>query len=630
MSVILDGSRYRVTVPWGSDLVAAIRRIPGRRVESRNVWSVPVTYGAALHAAVTAHGIEMEYAPGMTAPAIVEYAGGNFALRFDFTNQELVKSAASVPGSVWFQPEECWLVPASAGVQVHLWAEEASAQVSSAAEDAIAYAFEAGVRYMASAAKDAEDPLTREGFGIELFPEQRAGVRYILEHTNGRCIIGDEPGVGKTAQAMAVLHELKALPAIVICPASLKVNWRREIRRAMPYASVEIIRGTRPQPRLLWADVVIINYDILDSWIGNLPNPLAVIADESHWIKNPAITRTKSTLALMAEVPDTPGTARLCLTGTPVPNRTNEIMTQLQAIGRINEFGGLATARKTWKNRPADLNRKLRETCYVRRLKKDVWPADSPERDWAELYLEPDPKILAEYRTAEADIVAYLGEKARKAAIASGATDQAGMRAAWEAAMRASAAEHLVAITHLKQLAAKAALPAAKAWAKEFLSGGEKLGIFAWHRAIVDELAVSLNGVKVQGGQSETERQRSVDLFQNRPEVKVFVGQIKAAGEGLTLTAACTALLLEQAWNQATHDQVLDRFHRRGQEHDVTGYVALIEGTITEDIQRLIRRKQVEVNAAVDGNAGATETSVLQDLVVLLSERGMENGQARS
>jgi SWI/SNF-related matrix-associated actin-dependent regulator 1 of chromatin subfamily A len=166
-------------------------------------------------------------------------------------------------------------------------------------------------------------------------------------------------------------------------------------------------------------------------------------------------------------------------------------------------------------------------------------------------------------------------------------------------------------------------MPAAKEWARSFLDSGEKLGMFAWHRAVVDELTTAFNAVKVQGGMSETERQRSVDYFQTKPEVKVFVGQIKAAGEGLTLTAASNCLLLEQGWNQATHDQVLDRFHRRGQVNDCVGYVVLIEDTITETIQALIKRKQREVDAAVDGTGGPAQASVLADLVVLLAERGM-------
>lgn len=621
-SVTLEEGRFRFDVEWDADLVRGIRSLPGRRVEGSR-WTVPGQYARQVLALAERHGLEYRGdAPAASLPATVSHRPGVFELRFDYGDQVLVTAAAAIPGSSWFQPAECWLVPDRQGVAVHLWAEQASAAVDAPAEDAIAWAFDAETRHEASAAKTTDWTLTRPGFGLELYDEQRAGVEYVIRHAGGRCLIGDEPGVGKTAQALGVIHELRALPAVIIVPASLKVNWRREAKRALPYASVEIIRGTRPQPRLLWADIVIINYDILPDWMGNLPEPMAVVADESHWIKNPAIARTKAAIELARQVPDGTG-ARLCLSGTPLPNRTNEVMTQLEMIGTIGAFGGIATARKKWQARGADLNREMRSTCYLRRLKKDVWK-EAPGRNWSELYVEGDPAVMARYRQAEQDIVTFLGEQARKAALDSGATTDEGRRAAWQASLRASAAEHLVAITHLKKLAAEAAMPACKEWAKTFLSSGEKLGIYAWNRSVVDEMATALNGVKVQGGMTETARQRSVDLFQNRPEVKVFVGQIKAAGEGLTLTAASNALVMQQGWNQATHDQVLDRHHRRGQVNDVMGYVVLIEGTITEDIQRLIARKQVEVDAVVDGAGGGEGGTVLQDLVVLLAGRNKD------
>jgi SWI/SNF-related matrix-associated actin-dependent regulator 1 of chromatin subfamily A len=166
-------------------------------------------------------------------------------------------------------------------------------------------------------------------------------------------------------------------------------------------------------------------------------------------------------------------------------------------------------------------------------------------------------------------------------------------------------------------------MPAVKEWSKDFLASGEKLCLFGWHREIVDGLTEALNAVKVQGGQSDAVRNQSVDLFQTKPEVKVFVGQIMAAGEGITLTAASNLVLTEQAWNQAAHDQVLDRLHRRGQVNDVMGYVVLIEDTIGVDIQQLIKAKQKEVEAVVDGQTITGSGSILPDLVVRLAGRGM-------
>jgi hypothetical protein len=626
-TIAVEGGRFLIRTPWDPAVISDIRKLPGRRAEpDMAAWSVPLQFGAHIRELADRHGLLLvgqarDLAVSPTVTATVDHKGASFELRFSAGDRDLLKAVTAIPGATWFGPSECWLVPERWGTRVDRWSELASAVLTSRAETAVARAYDAEVRFAASSARESGwEP--SEGLRLELYDYQRAGIDYIIRHAGGRCIIGDEPGVGKTAQAIGVIHELKAVPAVIVVPASLKVNWRRELNRAVPQLSVEILRGNRAVPRLLWADVIILNYDILPSWEADLPTPLAVVLDESHRIKNPAIARTKSAIALSARVPEGKG-ARLCLTGTPIPNRTNEIMTQLEAIGRIGDFGGIHAARKNWHNRPIELNRLMRSTCYLRRKKKDVW-IGMPERSWSELYVEGDPHVMKEYRAAEKDIVTYLGERARKAALESGATDEAGKRAAWEAAMRASSAEHLVAISHLKQLAARASLPAVKDWAKDFLASGEKLGLFGWHTEIVNGLAEALNGVKVQGGMSDAARNRSVDLFQTHDEVKVFVGQIMAAGEGLTLTAASNVVLCEQAWNQAAHDQVLDRFHRRGQASDVMGYVVLIEDTIGVDIQQLIQAKQKEVTAVVDGMNVAGTGSILPDLVVRLARKGMK------
>lgn len=617
----MEGGKFLIRLPWNPAAISDLRKLPGRRAEPElGAWSVPLNYGGAVRELADRHGLLLvgearDLAVRQSIDSSVDFRGGNYELRFSLDDQTLLGSASAIPGASWFQPSECWLVSPRWGVKVNEWSEAASARVSDRAETEIARAYDSRLRFIASSAKETEWTPT-EGLRLELYDYQKAGVEYVIRHAGGRCIIGDEPGIGKTAQAIGVIHELNAIPAIIIVPASLKVNWRREFNRALPGYSVEILRGTRAVSRLLWADVTILNYDILPAWINDLPAPMSVTADESHRIKNPAIDRTKATIEIMSRVPEGRG-ARMCLTGTPIPNRTNEIMTQLEAIGRISEFGGKFGSRKRWQGRSIELNRAMRSTCYLRRKKIDVWK-DAPQRDWVDLYVEGDSHVMVEYRQAEKDIVTYLGEKARKAAEASGATDDESRRAAWEAAMRASSAEYLVAISHLKQLAARAAMPALKDWAKNFLESGEKLGLFAWHRAIVDDFAETLNGVKVQGGMSELARDQSVKLFQEEPKVKVFVGQIMAAGEGLTLTAASNVLLAELPWNQAAMDQVLDRFHRRGQTNDVLGYVALIEGTITEDIMELIKAKQVEVSAVVDGREGKSTGSILPDLVVRL------------
>ncbi len=370
----------------------------------------------------------------------------------------------------------------------------------------------------------------------------------------------------------------------------------------------------------MWPDLLILNYEIAHAWAEYLPQLHGVVADESHMIKNPGTQRTKATIDIMNTAPG----PRLCLSGTTILNDVQEVSTQLEAIGRLDEFGGRKFG-ATYKAHPLKLNQDLRAKAYVRRLKKDVWK-DAPDRRWVPVYVEGDPDIMTEYRKAESDILTHIQEKVRAAALRAGATAEQAWERGWEASVRASAAEYLVAITHLKQLAARAKLAASVDFAKTFLQTGEKLGVYAWHTTIVDTLAAQLHGVKVQGGMTDVAKDTAVRAFQTSKDVRVFVGQIMTAGLGLTLTAASKAMILEQAWNPGVMDQVLDRHHRRGQEHDVVGWLMLIEDTIDSDIYDLIKTKRKVVDQATDGFERDEETggTVLADLLVKMAKRGLD------
>jgi SWI/SNF-related matrix-associated actin-dependent regulator 1 of chromatin subfamily A len=421
---------------------------------------------------------------------------------------------------------------------------------------------------------------------------------------------------------MAILHELDAFPALVIPPSKAKINWGREIQRALPGRSVEVLRGTRGQDRLMWSDVTIMNYEIIEAWAGHLPPIRGVVADESHNIMNPNARRTKAVQALMARVPD--GGAAICMTGTPSLNHTIDFIPQLKAIGRLDDLGGEDAFRALSRKDPVAAHRLLRGTCYVRRTKEAVFP-NGPARAFEPLFVEGDPKIMAEYKRAEADIIAYLAAKARAAAEAAGASSAEADTEAWKATLMAGSAEQLIAFNHLRQLSGAAKMAAAEEWSKDFLRSGRKLGIFGWHKTVVDGIAKRLNAPKIQGGQSDTESQRSVDMFQQDPATKAIALQLKAAGVAITLTAASDALFVEQGWNPGTMDQALDRFHRRGQTRDVMGRVMMIPGTIDEDMDQIIREKRRQVDAITDGrDPEETGGSVLADLVVRYAQRGLQ------
>src|SRR5205807_350557 len=186
-----------------------------------------------------------------------------------------------------------------------------------------------------SAGTDA--PLDVPGLGGELKPFQRAGVSYLLAQR--RAFLADEQGLGKTIEALASLEADAAYPALVVCPASLKLNWLRELERWLPGRTAQALSGNGDGRPVDSSDVTVVNYDILDARLPQLCaiNPRALVLDESHHCKNAAAKRTQAAQRLSAVVPR--DGLVLALTGTPVINRPAELVSQLRILGRLEDFG---------------------------------------------------------------------------------------------------------------------------------------------------------------------------------------------------------------------------------------------------------------------------------------------------
>lgn len=434
-------------------------------------------------------------------------------------------------------------------------------------------------------------------------------------------LIADEQGLGKTVQALAVLEATNGYPAIVVAPTSVRLNWRNEAKRWLPHRTVTVCYGTHPTP--ITTDIAIVGWDTLHAWEPAL-NPFAVIYDEAHLAKNGQARRTQSAVALADRTRDNGGYV-LALTGTPVLNRVNELMAQLRIIGRLNDFGGARGFKQLYKSpdsRPR-LNRELRASCFVRRRKDDVLTELPPKR-YAQLVIEGDPTIMAKYERAEKDIVNYLAGIVRDAAIASGLDSESARKAAGEKALRAQSAQHLVAITTLKQIAVEAKRHAIATWLNEFTETGKKVVVFGWHRSIVDWVSETYaNGCRIQGGMPDSDKQANIEKFQNDDTQTVIACSIKAAGVGITLTAASDVLFIEQGWNPADQDQASDRCHRIGQTDSVTVYTAICADTVDEDIYELIENKRQIVTAVTDGTIlnPDQDDSVLSELLVRLANK---------
>jgi SWI/SNF-related matrix-associated actin-dependent regulator 1 of chromatin subfamily A len=448
----------------------------------------------------------------------------------------------------------------------------------------------------ASRAVDAE--IIVPGLGGELRPFQRAGVAYATK--SERCFIADEMGLGKTVQAIACLQFWNAFPAVIVCPASLKLNWARELMKWLPGRTIQIWTSTRGRD----ADLIIINYDILQKRLDQLKTIKAkgVVFDESHKLKSRGAQRSRA-----AEEIAGASRYRLCLSGTPILNRPAELVHQLRILGRLEQLGGeKGFPKKIAERNLPELNNRIRALCYIRRLKKDVLK-DLPEKQRSIVPIEIDNR--AEYERVERDLIEWLRDKARAAASKEAAImalpeeeREAAREARADAAeSRARYAEQLIRLNALKRLTAEGKLAAVIKWISDFLESGEKLVVFAYHVAIVDKLADHFRAPKIRGGMDQRDVQGAKDRFQDDPKCRVIILNLEAGGVGHTLTAASNVAFVELGWTPALHDQAEDRCHRIGQEFQVTAYYLLGENTIDEKIQALIEQKRKVVTAATDG-----------------------------
>jgi SNF2 family DNA or RNA helicase len=449
-----------------------------------------------------------------------------------------------------------------------------------------------------SRAADAEPLACEARLGGELRPFQRAGVAYAL--WSRRLFVADEQGLGKTVEALAALEEEGAFPAVVVCPASLKLNWRREAEHWLPHRSVHVVTGTGGV--LPEADLTILNYEIVHAHRDRLvrTRPLALVLDESHYVKNPAAKRTRAVRRLAEALPE--GALRMALTGTPVMNHADELIAQLRILGRLEEFGSGARFKRRFQGAGAEerIHWHLRRTCFVRRLKRDVLP-QLPEK--RQVVVPVALENERDYRLAERDVVAWLQEQP---------LELSELQSKVAATLRA---ERLAQLNTLRRLAARGKLGPALAWIDDFLASEEPLVLFASHREIQDAVVAHFpDALHVVGADAVDERDAAVSAFQDPAGPQLIVCSTRVAGQGITLTRASNVAFMDLEWSPAMHDQAEDRCHRIGQRDAVTAWYLLAAETIDEDMAEVLARKRGIVGAVTDGRRDESE-AVVQSVV---------------
>lgn len=434
---------------------------------------------------------------------------------------------------------------------------------------------------------------------------------------DGRALLADEMGLGKTLQSLYwCMKRKKARPVVVVCPASLKYNWEREAARHVNMVS-EVLEGRKPPKRkpIVSAPILIINYEILHWWVPYLRKlgVQVVIIDEAHYIKNRSSKRYKAVKALCEDVPHVIG-----ISGTPLTNRPAELWPILSII-RPDKFKSFfkyafryCKPRKLpwgWVYdgaRDLDvLHEKLKRLCMIRRLKKDVLK-ELPAKVRNVVPVSLSDK--REYLEAANDFLNWLG------------------RSSPEKVSKAKKSEALVQVGYLLRLCAKLKVNAIYDWIDNFLEASDgKLVIFTGHRKMIDLLQERYGklAVTVDGRVVKMDRQHAVDRFQRDPKTRLFFGNFKAAGVGLTLTAASDCMFTDLPWTPGDLVQCEDRIHRIGQKNAAMIYYLVARGTIEEKLCKILQDKQSVLAQVLDGGSEGDDLNVFNALLNSITKKGL-------
>ncbi len=456
-----------------------------------------------------------------------------------------------------------------------------------------------------------------KGIKGELYPYQKVGVEFLLA-SGGRAIVADQMGLGKSLQALAYAAHSGFARTLIIAPASVKSSWEKEIKKWSNLKYVIIDSKTNlakvPADVKLW----VINYDLLRKHFDTLMKTRfdLMVADECHLVKNHTAQRTKAVRALSKNIPHI-----VLLSGTPLLSRPVEMFTLLNMVDPQTWNNWYAYTRQycnghegRWgydtsgATNTEELHQKIKK-YFIRRTKDKVL-SQLPPKNHIDLPVEFDADTARKYNAAEEDLVAYLKQYAGKqpAEIA-----------------RMVQAEKLAQLNVLRHLSAMGKLRAAEDIIESVLESGEKILVFCSFLEPLKALEAKFKDkvVMITGETPVGERGALVDKFQTDKNAQLFLGGIKSAGVGITLTAASNVLFLDYSWNPADHQQAEDRIHRPGQEaQSVNIYQLYVEGTIDGKLQKMLGRKRKIFDQVVEGKLAPKKgkekdavTEVLQDLM---------------
>ena len=532
----------------------------------------------------------------------IELKGDNFELSFKYRTS-IVDRVRQIPGRRFDGAKKVWIVPARSRVdlermiyQIRQFENINWVNGTEKKEEDIAYDI-----------PELPNLTVPHNLKIQPYPYQLKGIARGLELK--RFMNCDEPGLGKTLQSIATINLADAFPCLVVCPSSLKINWQREWEKFTDKKAMVLTDKVRDTWTFFYQtgmhQVFIVNYESLkkyfvqrikkaEGWtlrdveFRNSINLFkSVIIDESHRCKSASTQQAKFCKGIC-----TGKEWVIELTGTPVVNRPKDLIPQLAILNRMDDFGGY----KPFVNRYCSGQR---EASNLKELNFNLWKYCMFRREKSLVLTDLPDKIRQvntceitnrkEYMDAERDLIMYL-QKYKDA-------DD-------EKIEKALRGEVMVRINILRQISARGKVRDVIEFVKDFRENGKKIILFCSLHEVVDQLKRYFpTAVSVTGRDSQDEKQRAVDAFQNNPKADIIICSIKAAGVGLTLTASSNVAFVEFPWTYADCCQCEDRAHRIGQKDSVTSYYFLGRRTIDEKVYRIIQEKKNIANAVT----GSTE-----------------------
>lgn len=444
-------------------------------------------------------------------------------------------------------------------------------------------------------------------------------------------LLADEPGLGKTAQALLAAEAADAYPLLVAVPNVVKTNWAREVDLWTPNRTATVLHGNGLDADG-FADVFVVNYEILDRHLGWLGTHgfRGMVVDEAHYIKNKTSQRSQNVLAIADRIRSRYARPlMMALTGTPLINDIEDFRAIWQFLGWIDEkkpLGDLMEALEETGLVPTDpgffrgARQAVLEQGIVRRRKIDV-AADIPARRIADLPVELEGEAGRSIRRAEEELARRMVARYDKAletrtsgVVVEGVDHELVRRVAvWEREEQSDKTGENV-FGMLRRIGqAKAGLAAD--YTAQLARNVGKVVFFAKHIDVMDiaEETFESRGIRyssIRGDQTSTVRQQNIDAFTNDPEVQVAVCSLTAAGVGINLQVASNLVLAELSWTDAEQTQAIDRVHRIGQTEPVTAWRVIATQTLDTRIAELIDRKAGLAARALDGAGEDAEGAI--------------------